>query len=512
MKKLAVFLILSVLGQLSAQAQTVTGDRLRLNSGPCIVTSGSGSPEASLTGSICDVYINTVDGVIWSKWTGSATNTGWKVGFNTNARTNGNFDVTGYVGQPGFVSQTTGWRIDDQGAADLRYLYTDQLHAKAFIADLEQALAGSQIIAKSVTILSTAFTNPATGGTATLHVKDLPSAPGMAVFESGDTIRLRSFSRASGSLTIADSYGVVTSHVDVGDGTQTWTYTRNSSTNGGTLSTSAVIAVDAIVVDYGTTGNGFIEANAIDGLYGVNSPYTQVVTWATSPISANLTVRVRSGNLKGITGSTEFGILAGTYAATGGQYFKASNLGFELQGIDLSLWDGSTKTFFINHSTPSLALGSAVPSSYSSGTGIWMGKDSGAYKLRVGNPSGNRLTWDGSTLTVVGDGGGVTNIAGSNIQTGTITATQIAASTITGTQIAANTIAAGNIVGGTITANELAANSVIASKISVSTLDAISANLGTVTAGTINGITINGTTFSGGTIARSMHPLSSSAR
>jgi hypothetical protein len=75
-----------------------------------------------------------------------------------------------------------------------------------------------------------------------------------------------------------------------------------------------------------------------------------------------------------------------------------------LRGIDLKLYDGSTNTVRLDPAGPSLAMGSTLPSGYGTGTGIWMGKDSGAYKARFGDPAGNRLTWDGSSLDVVGGG------------------------------------------------------------------------------------------------------------
>lgn len=105
-----------------------------------------------------------------------------------------------------YASQTTGMRITNDGQGDFRYLFTDELHAKSFIADLEQALAGGQIISKSVAMIATTFTAPAAGGTATLNVRDLPSAPNMAVFVSGDYVRLRTFSRSAGSLSITDCW------------------------------------------------------------------------------------------------------------------------------------------------------------------------------------------------------------------------------------------------------------------------------------------------------------------
>ena len=41
-------------------------------------------------------------------------------------------------------------------------------------------------------------------------------------------------------------------------------------------------------------------------------------------------------------------------------------------------------------------------SGFNTGTGFFIGYSDGAYKLSVGNPSGNRLAWDGSGLTIIG--------------------------------------------------------------------------------------------------------------
>jgi hypothetical protein len=39
---------------------------------------------------------------------------------------------------------------------------------------------------------------------------------------------------------------------------------------------------------------------------------------------------------------------------------------------------------------------------YNTGTGFFIGYSDGAYKLSIGNPSGNRIGWDGSGLTIIG--------------------------------------------------------------------------------------------------------------
>ena len=107
------------------------------------------------------------------------------------------------IGTSDFASRITGWRITDPGDADFRYLYTTELHAAVFIADLEQALAGGQIIAKSVATLAADYALPAAGGNSTFVAHDLPSAAGMAVFGEHDWIRFRSFNRDSMNFPIA---------------------------------------------------------------------------------------------------------------------------------------------------------------------------------------------------------------------------------------------------------------------------------------------------------------------
>ncbi len=237
-----------------------------------------------------------------------------------------------------YASQTTGWGITYAGAGDFRYLFADELHAKSFIADLEQALAGGQIISKSVAMISRNFTAPAAGAAATLYVRDLPSAENMAAFQSGDVVRLRTFSRAAGSLTIADCWGVVTSYSDLSNKEQSWTFTRSTGGNAGAMAAGTVIAADSLALDYGTTGNGFYEVNAIDGAYGANSPYAQIVTWTTHPATGK-TVRTRLGNLYGITATTEYGLFAGEGVTAGDSYLRLTDKNFELHNLDLAMYD-----------------------------------------------------------------------------------------------------------------------------------------------------------------------------
>lgn len=308
-----------------------------------------------------------------------------------------------------YASQTTGWRITSLGEADFRYLFTDELHAKSFIVDLEQALAGGQIIAKSVAVLAENFALPAAGQIATLRVRDLPSAPNMAVFQSGDFIGMRQFSRSGGSLTISWAWGTVTSYSDgfgANENTQTWSFQRHSTIPG---SASGTISIDSLAIDFGVSGNGFYEVNAIDGTNSINSPYAQIVTWQTHPSSQ--TVRTRFGNLRGITNVTnEFGFFSGNGTGVTNSYIRASSEALELRNVPLNLYNGTNLVTLLSagasNNSPFFSMGNPLPTGILTGNGIWFGLDGGSYKFRVGSISSGSLAsgiyWDGGTLTVKG--------------------------------------------------------------------------------------------------------------
>ncbi len=73
---LAIISTLLALAAPVAAQPSVTGVFARVKFGTCTLRSGSGSPESSVTGSICDVYVRTDTGAMYSKTSGSG-NTGW---------------------------------------------------------------------------------------------------------------------------------------------------------------------------------------------------------------------------------------------------------------------------------------------------------------------------------------------------------------------------------------------------------------------------------------------------
>lgn len=317
-----------------------------------------------------------------------------------------------------YVSQTTGWAVAYNGAADFRYLYTDELHAKAFMADLEQALAGGQIISKSVAPLSRDFTAPAAGGTADLWVECFEGFPDQQVFQAGDVVMLRSFSRASGSLDITNCFGTVSAPYFPSPQSdppeQRWTFTRLSGTvNGhpaaGYMAKSAVVKRGALALDFGTTGMGYHEVNAIDGAMGEYSPYAQNVYWTQHPWY-DRTVATRDGNLRGIFNEAgEYGLYAGEGTAAASRFVRISNEAIEAHNLPVHLYDGTNVTIALEpgSGTPSIAIGDPLPTGWLTQPGWWAGKDGAAYKQYVGTVSGGDLVrgamWDGTNYHVRGN-------------------------------------------------------------------------------------------------------------
>lgn len=275
--------------------------------------------------------------------------------------------------------------ITPPGGMTARRNATNGTWVRCIVADEVRATAGptgARIASLSSAEASAGFLlalRPAPTNATTLWVRDLPSAPNMAAFQAGDIVRLRQFSRAGGGLSITDCWGAVTNYADgsgADEGLQSWTFTRSAPPNAGAMSEGAVVQPDAIVLDYGTSGNGFYEVNAIDGIYAQNSPYAQIVTWTGHPATGRV-VRGRYGNLRGIFGAgDEYGLFAGSGVTDADAYLRLSNLGNRLNNIPIQLYNSGTQTVNLS----------------STGTDVWIGTST----------SDRRLNWNGSVLTVTG--------------------------------------------------------------------------------------------------------------
>lgn len=98
--------------------------------------------------------------------------------------------------------------------------------------------------------------------------------------------------------------------------------------------------------------------------------------------------------------------------------------------VDADTISADSGNFVLNSATPKITLGAA--SNYLTGAGFFVGKHSGTYKLHIGNPAGDFLSWSGSALSI----------------TGSLTATSITATsgTIGGFTLGATTLTATNLI------------------------------------------------------------------
>lgn len=171
-----------------------------------------------------------------------------------------------------FTSQLAGWRMTYAGELDARYMYADQLTIKLFMADYEVALAGSQMITKSITTTSRPFVVPYPGSYMYLYVNDLPSAEGMACFEEEDRVRLREYSRTLGSLNVSDCWGMVSAYTSSGEPKeQRWSYQRfgtatiSTITQTGTCTTANTTGTTLTTTKpSGVTTNSFLIALVVN--------------------------------------------------------------------------------------------------------------------------------------------------------------------------------------------------------------------------------------------------------
>lgn len=370
-----VALALLLVGSAPAHAQTVAADRIRLNAGPCTLDSVNGSPD-TLRMADCSVLT-----------TASATN------LTLNPTGDLVLQPTGLD-----VLPNSGYTVN-LGALSNKYLtlHAAELWVETLVAQNTIATIGGRVLVAPTTVL-TADLAPA--GTS-ITVKHNQMA-------SGDRVYLE----ANGAV----EFMAITSAAS-GSGPYTYSVTRNLDGSGA----NQWYAGDAML-NTGTTGNGFIDLYSTAGVLSGSGP-TIVGNVRTGTTYNNIAPRWAIGNLNGLYGygATTYGAAFGDSTATN-VTVDATN-GFRIRS-------GTANKLVANTSgdlslTGAFSIGTAGSfssgaSGYSTGTGWWMDYNGGTPRFRIGNPAGNQLTWDGTTLSVTGNGSGLTSIDGNNITTNTV--------------------------------------------------------------------------------------------
>lgn len=308
-----------------------------------------------------------------------------------------------YISSSHWVWDSVGWKMTRGGSLDVRYINADELHVKAFIADLEQALANGQIIAKSVVILAEDFTTAT--GTVNVTVEGIPGFLSMNTFAQNDYIRVRTVNRTVyentdiKGLDVHDTWYKV---LDVNplsniDGIQIWRLSFQYSKSGqvGYLANKG-----GVIIDYGQSGDGFYQVTAAKETGDFDTvPFARLATWMTNPWTpGNIITRAKMGNLKAETSIKEWGFY---FYKSSKIWGKLGSTGGQLHGVDFRLYDNLNERIRISagvsNREPSIKIGTGTLDNMDYGTvdGIFIGKDSGTYKFRVGDPADAYFGYDG---------------------------------------------------------------------------------------------------------------------
>ena len=144
-------------------------------------------------------------------------------------------------------------------------------------------------------------------------------------------------------------------------------------------------------------------------------PNALQISWTTCPDADYRETEVWEASTNDRSGATQVAALAGT-ALTRSGFAAAAVRYYWVRHVDssgnVSSWYPSSATGGVSgtagadpgneitHDFTGFLAGGA--SGYLSGAGYWLGYAGGAYKMHLGNPSGQHIKWDGTNFTVVG--------------------------------------------------------------------------------------------------------------
>lgn len=276
---------------------------------------------------------------------------------------------------------TTGYDLNI-GALTNKFLtlHAAELWVETLVAQNTLATIGGRVLVGPTTTL----TSDLSSGATSMSVKHNSLA-------NGDRVLLE----ANGSVE-----WIAVASASSGSGPYTYTITRNLDGSGA----NNWVAGDA-VFNTGTTNSGFIDLYSSAGVISGSGP-TIVGNVRTGTTYNNIAARWAIGNLNGLYGygATTYGTAFGDPSATN-VTIDATN-GFRIRNSTTNKFAADTSgnlsiTGDLSVGTSGLIRSGAT--SYVSGTGYVLDYNGGTPRLRVGTTAANRLTWDGTDLTVVSD-------------------------------------------------------------------------------------------------------------
>lgn len=238
------------------------------------------------------------------------------------------------------------------------------------------------------------------------------------------------------------------------------------------VSTSGVIRTSATVGDGSASSAGILINNT--ALYACEANQTL----------ANANVKILttgSASFKGAVTAT-----SGTFTGITAAQISVGNTGY-ISGGGLTSFDPTITYNDVSTDYDDATVnygGSAVK-------GFFLGYDTDDYKILIGDPGANRLSWNGSQLLIIPgtgsviDGQFITDATIANAKISSLSADKITAGTIDASTIRVINLNASEINAGTINADLITTGTINASLATITNLDA-----GNITAGTLTGRTV----------------------
>ncbi len=458
---LTASLYLALASPAAAQVE-LRADIFRLNTGPCRERSGSGTPEAAVTGNVCDVFRRTDTGQVYFKISGSG-NTGW-ITWDTTATANsivsrngaGSTAVADLLATQVYDAALTSGRVTLAAASgqlvddsDLTFagdtLSVPKLSAPASLllnpaGDLITDPAGNDILPVTnydINIGSAPlkYLSLSVGEllAETLVAQDVISTIGGRVLVAPTTVLTSDAGTGATSIVVKHNqmangdrvylasapggvpqveWMAITSGPS-GGGPYTYSVTRNLDGSGA----NQWYAGDA-VLNTGTTGKGFIDLYSLSGVLSGSGP-TIVGNIRTGTTYNNIAARWAIGNLNELFGyvTEVYGVAMGDPSATN-ITIDATN-GFRIRS-------GTTNKLVANTSgdlslVGDLSIGTSGhirsgATSWTTGAGYWFGNNAGTVEARIGDLSSQFISWsDGGEISMraghltVNVSGGTTN-------------------------------------------------------------------------------------------------------
>lgn len=213
-------------------------------------------------------------------------------------------------------------------------------------------------------------------------------------FVNGDRV----YMEAAGQV----EWMAIASGVSGSAGAYLYSVTRNLDGSGA----NTWVAGDAIV-STGTIGSGYLDIFSVAGVLGTGSGPTIVGNVRTGTTYNQVAPRWAAGNLKSIynySASDIYGACFGDATATHICIDATNGLRIRNSTTNKLVADTSgnlTLTGDLIMSTSGVFRAGAT--AFTTTTGWWMDYNGGTPRFRIGNPSGQRASWDGTNLTIVSD-------------------------------------------------------------------------------------------------------------